>query len=381
MRTIKSFDPTATTSGTFDPGIANPCGILYLFNESPIGLLLTFPDGSTATLPPYFFRFYYVSQPGLVQWGTLYNIPTTGLTSSVYGESYESNESGSIALTHGPLNRQTNIGNSVPVGTSATSIANSGNPPGTSIITAQPSDAASATWTADNSGNLTIKSDNVGTLSTLLQLIAGASPAVKLAAATIATEILGALNVDGALTVTGVSNLNGGVFTTSPTLTGGKIFGTGGWTWVDFSNNSDFIITPNGGQVKINSGVLNATAGLFTTSPTFTGGKIFGTGGWVWIDFSDNSNFIITPNGGRLKLGNNASIQFADGSLVNRIHGFNGTGSGTFNHSNGVTPNNVQLTTHQVGSQTMGYDSENSTNLHVTTGAGLTWTGLAFSLA
>lgn len=215
MRNIAPFDPTSADSGSFDPGIANPCGLIYLFNESPIGLSLTFPDRSTATLPPYFFRFYRPKQPGIIQWSMLYSIPTTSTSNSVYGESYESNELDGLPLVQGPLNRQTNVGNSVPVGTSATAITNTGNSPQTSIITAQPSDAASATWSADNSGNLAVKSDNAGVLSTLLQLIAGASPAVKLAAAAILTEVLGNLQVDGTLSVNGTTMLTGTVTATN----------------------------------------------------------------------------------------------------------------------------------------------------------------------
>lgn len=65
-----------------------------------------------------------------------------------------------------------------------------------------------------------------------------------------------------------------------------------------------------------------------------------------------------------------------------KIHGmsfFSGGGSGTFNHNLGVTPTTCLMTAHVNGSQTMGYDSETSTTVHVTTGFSEAWTGLAIN--
>lgn len=137
MKMIQSFDPSAAASGTFDPQIANPCGHIYLFNESAQGLQLSFSDGSNASLPPYYFRSYYVAKPGIITWTQLYTIQSGGSPLSVVvGEAYESQEARNVKFTEGPLGRQTSIGNSIPLSTSSSSIANDGNAANTQIIEA-----------------------------------------------------------------------------------------------------------------------------------------------------------------------------------------------------------------------------------------------------
>lgn len=86
-------------------------------------------------------------------------------------------------------------------------LTNAGNNPLTQVITMQPSDAATPTFSADNSGNFFIKGDNAGVLTTLIQLIAGSSPAVKLAAAGLIAEVLGGLKVDQTFECVGTANL------------------------------------------------------------------------------------------------------------------------------------------------------------------------------
>ena len=79
------------------------------------------------------------------------------------------------------LNYQNYVPNTVNTsgGTVATSLQNDNKPPLTTIIESTPSDAVASTWHADNSGNLTVKGDNGGTLTTLLELIAGLTPLVR----------------------------------------------------------------------------------------------------------------------------------------------------------------------------------------------------------
>lgn len=111
--------------------------------------------------------------------------------------------------------------------TTATQLINDGNAPLTTIIEATPSDAASSTWKADNSGNLTVKGDNAGALTTLLQLIAGASPAVQLGASSFNTEVLGGLQVDANQIIPnmGAANVQNGTSGTVSFYT--PIWGTG----------------------------------------------------------------------------------------------------------------------------------------------------------
>jgi hypothetical protein len=139
MKLIQSFDPTASLSGQFDPLIANSCGRILLFNESPIGLQLNFIDGSVQNLPPYYSRSYMITKPGLVSWSMLYSINfATSPLSVVIGEAYESVEAKGITFSEGPLNRQTNVANTVSTaGGSVASLLNAGNPAGTVFVSSE----------------------------------------------------------------------------------------------------------------------------------------------------------------------------------------------------------------------------------------------------
>jgi hypothetical protein len=161
MKMIKAFDPTAATSGTFDPQVSNPCGRIYLFNESAIGLQLTFQDGSVAGLPPFYFRSYKITKPGVVQWKQLYFLPTSAApTAQVLGEAYESVEAKDVAWTEGPLVRQTNIGNAVnTVGGGANFVQNDGNTAGTNIVESTVSGDPSSAVVLTNNAHLTLGSN------------------------------------------------------------------------------------------------------------------------------------------------------------------------------------------------------------------------------
>lgn len=91
------------------------------------------------------------------------------------------------------LNYQNYIPNTVNTagGDVATSLQNDNKAPLTTIIEATPSDAVASTWHADNSGNLIIKGDNAGALTTLLETIAGASPLVRFFAGLIQMDTTG----------------------------------------------------------------------------------------------------------------------------------------------------------------------------------------------
>jgi hypothetical protein len=195
---VTSFNPTTDTSTSFTAPNAAGNGALVFFNESNISLDLTFADGTSMYLPAWYHRHKCGATGSVnIQWDIhqILNQNNPPISEVVV----EAFDAGETFPADGPLVRATNVGNTTPLSSSTTAIANTGNPPGQAIITAQPSDAASATWSADNSGNLVIKGDNAGTLTTLLQLIAGASPAVKLAAASVSTEVLGDLQLDGQL--------------------------------------------------------------------------------------------------------------------------------------------------------------------------------------
>lgn len=65
------------------------------------------------------------------------------------------------------------------------------------------------------------------------------------------------------------------------------------------------------------------------------------------------------------------------GAIMEGFSFFTGTGSGTYNHGLGAVPKFVGAMAHAVGSQTMGWDSETSTTVHITCGASLAFAGMA----
>lgn len=182
MRIVASFDPTSATSGSFNTTLANGTGRMVVYNESNVNVQLGW--GSFVTYCPAWTAMLYcvnASSPQIA-WSQQSQLAANNAPiSQVIVEAYDANEP-VLGSYPAPLVRQTNLGNNVPLATAATAIQNDGSVAGTTLIEATPSDAASSTWQADNKGNLTIKSDNAGALSTLLQLVAGANPAITLGA-------------------------------------------------------------------------------------------------------------------------------------------------------------------------------------------------------
>src|SRR2546429_618372 len=103
MRTIQSFDPSATLSGQIITQTVNPCSVVVLFNHSLFSLTLTMPNGDTANLPPWYFRYYYLSLPGNIQWTQNFALISSGApVSKVTGEIYEPSEAENRTFTEGP---------------------------------------------------------------------------------------------------------------------------------------------------------------------------------------------------------------------------------------------------------------------------------------
>jgi hypothetical protein len=243
LRPIPSFNPAnSPAGGSINLGAADAGARILLYNESFYNIKIDFLNGNQDILHAWEARWWPLDgDTKEVDWTidstlTVLSAPI----SLVMGSLYDANEElpGTYPIS---LIRQTNIGNATPLSSSTTAIVNTGNAPGQSIISAQPSDAASATWSADNSGNLTVKGDNAGTLTTLLQLIAGASPALKLAAAAILTEVLGPLQAD--------SNI---ILPNAISLQAKDAGGTArNLLEVDASNNANLLAVTVGGVVQI----------------------------------------------------------------------------------------------------------------------------------
>lgn len=325
---------------------------IVIYNESPSYLSVTFVGCGQHSYPAFVGDIFQARDGfnGTIQITSTPYLTTSGQAPAniIFILTYGSTDALSTAIlksgsTSFPisLNRLSNIGNSLNVGTSANSIVNDGNPVGTQLIESTPTGAAGSTWLADNTGNLTIKSDNAGVLTTLLQLVAGASPAVNIAASSILTHILGSLQVDSDATLFDVILQSSGA---SPKISS------------DASGNVN-IDVPNGTRR------LQLTSTTLTTPGTFTAtGLITGSAG-------------ITSNG-NLTLGS-GKIQLIVGSLT-RMTALSGTGSSTVNTNAGVVPNCIAFDpcTLSGSSQTIGGTLAASTV--VTTGSGLAWSAMAY---
>ena len=396
---VVSFNPaTSDLTRVSVPQSARSGGIVF-WNESNISLNISFQDGTTMYLPGWYHR-HKCGYAGDITWTlrTTLNSPNPP-TSEIIVEMYVHGEH---FPTDGPIVRQTN-GSAEASVTSTNAIVNTGNPPLTSIISAQPADAASSTWAADTSGNLTIKSDNVGTLTTLIQLIAGASPAVKLAAAAVLTECLGNLQVDGNATFTGTSTHTGtatfngqvtlgsanGIIGGSNTLIGktsaGDILdaGTTADTYLKSVNNINF---QNNGttQVTVSSNGLRSVNGAYYgTDLSNTIIQSTGSTGTGNTRVQNTDHISLQVPGGSEQLGISStgctfahSINLVNGSL-GQLKNFSGTGNGTI--ATGITnPTAICFNpcTQSGSSQTIGGTTSSSSV--ITTGAGLAWSATAW---
>jgi hypothetical protein len=272
------------------------------------------------------------------------------------------------APTGYPLNLQrlSSIGNNLNLGTSATSIVNDNNPLGTSLIEATPTGAGGSTWIADNTGNFTVKEDVAGVLTALLQVIVGTGLKLGSLSPARIVEIIGNMQVDG-----------------------GKINDSGGTLRVDFSTSDTTI------NAKDASHAIHLQAGgsdIFfanTGSTLMASGKLGANASGDWIDASGVNAFYKAPGGGNiqfqipngttvvtitgstLQLASGVGLTWKTGDTISGTHTFTGTTTGTYTHGAGGTPFIVIPMCDVVGSQTMGYDTVTSTQVHITSGGGL----------
>lgn len=106
--------------------------------------------------------------------------------------------------------------------------------------------------------------------------------------------------------------------------------------------------------------------GLFAASSSVLGRIYFGDKNGNPIAHMDSSGITIEEG----------AYSFLTGS-ISRVSIFTGVGTGTYNHGLGATPDFVIPVCTAVGSQTMGYDSVTSTQVHITCGSGLSFAAFA----
>lgn len=277
MKIIQPFDPLASSSGTLLPDTVNPCGFLFLINESPAGLRLQFADGAVSVLPPWFARAYRLPVAGApVAWNTLYTLQATSSpASTVYGESYEPGEIefSSLLAQVGPLVRQMNMGNTAPVSANVDSINNTGNAAGTGVVSAQATGSTQPNIVINNDGTVTIGQYVGGVFTKLFQIIPNNTPALKLGDPAVGwTDVIGGLAVYGDLWINAncylsasnkIMQLAGDLLIQRGKLgaqsSGDIIDASGNNTWVKSRGTGNIIFqVPNGTSIgEFNSGGLD----------------------------------------------------------------------------------------------------------------------------
>lgn len=303
------------------------------------------------------------------------------------------------------LSRMSNLGNSVPLSSSATSITNDGNTLGTTIVESTPAGKPQAVL-LDNSGNLTLgdTTNNAGILT-----VHGAIFTSTLDAFGVLTLHNGSTSIaftptsGNALNVTingaQVFQINVGGIDANILAGGGGLTGnvarlkngahTVGLT-PDTSGNLN--VTIDGAQVfQINAGgidtnLLSGGGGLTTNQMTLVNGTntvkfSIDASGNVAVDRpSGTRNFAINAGGIDLKTsGHNLSanqVVFGVGS-ISALSMFTGAATGTYSHGLGAIPDIIIPMTSVNGSQTMGYDTLTSTQCHITSAGGLGFKAIA----
>ena len=394
MFLISSSDPSTYTSQGYilDTKGINAYEQLMLYNDSPYGLQLILADKSTDVLPAYWNKDFIINQPmdkvTIIPVYSLNN-PTQYPISSLYGTLYEKEER--VASVNASMNRGIVVTNStgIPVNQQSSTLLNRGNAPGTNVINLASTSNASDTAVVTNDGLWTLDVTIAGALVQFLKT-AITDPILSLGAVSHLVEVLGNLTVDGTTTLTGVVTANNAsnAIAAKTLLDGANLPGGLGR-----SASSDII------QISTTDVNYRAAGSSGTNVNARVQGK--GTGrtylnsGSVDVLYVDGNNGLIIPVGkiGTASAGDRVDWSgnnfYAKGAIANagfvyqapsgttvwsrtQESTFTGTGSGTYNHNCGGTPNFISPVCNAASSsQTFGVASITTTQCTVTTGAGL----------
>lgn len=377
---LTTFDPTVQSTGQLDTRLNGRYGTLYLINESLESLLLGDDTGRILGILPALWAspLHITYPPASINWTVISTQALIDTTiHQVQGVSYSSEEDTS-KLYSGPLNRVTGLGNPGGIAVGTTTVENDGNSAGTlfvgSIVSGQTNHSVSIT----NDGIVNISVLLAGVLTTLIQTATSGS-LLQLGALNQLTEVLGSLTVDQSIHCNNYTDSagNDGVSITPGTKTR---LASAALVALQVPNGTD--------RVSVNSTSMNVSTEIHTNAYHDSAGNdgVVITPGSKTRVASSNSVVLQVPSGSDRLSVTSTNVDIASGSgfsldtvtfhghgTITRTGDTSGTGTGTFNHNLGVSPDYVSITTHAVGSQTVGYDSETSTQLHITTGAALAW--------
>jgi hypothetical protein len=343
-----------------DPSFTQKPPYVRFHNESGSGLNITFnlsQDSFTLPAGAWTTRPVIPGESGFV-WNVLYNLPNPPVT-FLFTDYYYPGEDISLGGVLG--NSPIGIGGTISV-TNVTALSNETNPINTLVIDV---------GIPGNTLLLQIFNDHFiwsvlqsGVVHQVLKGNTSGNP-LQIGQAADVSEVLGNLTVDGTAQ-SGTFTFNNGASMASGDLalnahgitSAGLIQSTTfeSLNYHDSSGNDGMVITA-GATTRIQSAgqvAIQVPGGTTRFSVISTGASVTGT-----LGVSGNTTFT-------------GNIVFNTGSSLSAVGFGSGSGTGTYTHTLGVTPQWVGLSPHFVGSMTMGYDSETSSNVHVTCGVAAT---------
>lgn len=158
-QTLASFDPSATMSGHFTNPMPGGIGTIVIYNDSGITIDAMW-NSESQVLPAGMIDAIKICDPAqIISWQQDYILSNVSSwpASIVKAVGYRTDEKLPYAAFPVPLQRTSNVGNSVPITTSATSVVNDNNPIPTNVVEATPQGAGSS--------QLLLKNDGSGKLS------------------------------------------------------------------------------------------------------------------------------------------------------------------------------------------------------------------------
>lgn len=273
-----------------------------------------------------------------------------------------------------------------------TDLINDGNPSGHQFEESTVSGAPGSTWSFTNDGNNSFIAVLISNVVHKLIQIFNSGNELRLGEAGNATEILGQLIIDQVLTSAGNHIAAGGmnINTIRDNVTGVDQIdlATAGVT----INNK---VTLSGAVAADAAGPINFTSGGTSNAITRGGSEIIAynavngdteikgtaSGGRVLLSTSDGFTAQVqagASGGIAINTANTHGYQWFNGGFIPEISVFTGAATGTYNHGfNGagesLTPFDIIPMCNISGSQTMGFDSTTTTQVHITSGAGLSF--------
>jgi hypothetical protein len=236
IRPMTTFDPSDTMQGmTFINNIQGYIGYLLIYNDSMITISISY-QGYNRTVPAGMFLWLKIAtEVDTFTWAQEQIFPNVGQapSSAVIIEGADISEKEYVERLASPvaLPRITNVGNSVPINTSSSSVVNDGNPPGTNVVEATPAAAGSSQLLLKNDGTGVLGNGNLLIGATVLSVQGG----YTIAAPAIGAGFLGVTTEIGTSTLNKISmqNLGGG-----PEV---GIISTGSAVWLSSGTNIGFL--------------------------------------------------------------------------------------------------------------------------------------------